>query len=109
MRLIAERAQQLVPGAAKRALNDQTTLAAPRAKNARSEAANMRREVTPAAPVPGNPQAHDGRDKEPALSTRSDERLASKGRVDYRKLRHDQILDLSHAKCTSVQWPQKHQ
>src|SRR5260370_8161179 len=65
VRLIVERAQQLVPGAAKRALNDQTTLAAPRAKNARSEAANMRREVTPAAPVPGNPQAHDGRHKEP--------------------------------------------
>lgn len=96
VRLIGERAQELVPGAAKRALNDwtQTTLAAHRGKNARVDAASTRREVTPAAPGPGNSQAHDGRHKEPAHSTRRNERPASKGRVDYRKLSDDQILDL---------------
>jgi hypothetical protein len=96
VRLIGERAQQLVPSAAKRALSDwtQTTLAAHRGKNARSEAPTVRREVTPAAPGPGNSQAHDGRHKEPARSTRSNERPAPKGRVDYRKLSDDQILDL---------------
>jgi hypothetical protein len=96
VRLIGERAQQLVPGAAKRALNDwtQTTLAAQRGKNARSEAATARREVTPASPAPGNSQAHDGRHKESARSPRSNERPVSKGRVDYRKLSDDQILDL---------------
>jgi hypothetical protein len=96
VRLIGERAQQLVPGAAKRALNDwtQTTLAAHRGKNARADAATVRREVTPVAPGPGNSQAHDGRHKEPARSTRSNERPASKGHVDYRKLSDDQILDL---------------
>jgi hypothetical protein len=96
VRLIGERAQQLVPSAAKRALNDwtQTTLAAHRGKNARSDAATVRRELAPASPAPGNPQAHDGRHKEPARSTRSNERPASKGRVDYHKLSDDQILDL---------------
>jgi hypothetical protein len=96
VRLIGERAQQLVPSAAKRALNDwtQTTLAAHRGKNARSNAATVRREVTPAAPGPGNLKAHDGRQKEPARATRSNERGASKGRVDCRKLSDDQILDL---------------
>jgi hypothetical protein len=96
VRLIGERAQQLVPGAAKRALNDwtQTTLAAHRGKNARVDPASTRREVTPAAPGPGNSPARDGRHKEPARSTRSNERPASKGRVDYRKLSDDQILDL---------------
>jgi len=96
VRLIGERAQQLVPSAAKRALNDwtQTTLSAHRGKNARSDAAAVRREVTPAAPGAGNSQANDVRQKEPARATRSNESPASKGRVDYRKLSDDQILDL---------------
>src|SRR5271170_7049682 len=49
VRLIGERAQQLVPGAAKRALNDwtQTTLSAHRAKSGRADAAS-RAELTPA-------------------------------------------------------------
>jgi hypothetical protein len=96
VRLIGGRAQQLVPGAAKRALNDwtQTTLAAHRGKNTRSEAATARREVAPASPGAGYSQVHDVRNQEPARSTRSNERPASKGRVDYRKLSDDQILDL---------------
>jgi len=95
VKLISERAQQLVPSAAKRALNDwtQTTLAAHRSKNARSDSATGRRELTPAAQVPGNSQAHDGTNKQPARSARSNERPPSKGRVDYRKLSDEQILD----------------
>jgi hypothetical protein len=94
VRLIGERAQQLVPSATKRALNDwtQTTLAAHRSKNDRSNSATVRREVTAAAPGPRD--VRDGRQKEPARSTRNNERPASKGRVDYRKLSDDQILDL---------------
>src|SRR5467141_3744447 len=51
VRLIAERAQQLVPIAARRVLNDwtQTTLAAHRSKNARVDAASSRREIAPAS------------------------------------------------------------
>jgi len=95
VRLIGERAQQLVPSAAKRALSDwtQTTLAAHRGKNARFDAATVRRGVPPAAARPRDSQAHGGKPKE-AHSTRTDERPASKGRVDYRKLSDDQILDL---------------
>jgi hypothetical protein len=54
VRLIGDRAQQLVPGATKRALRDwtQTTLAAHRGKNAQVDAASARREVAPAAPSP---------------------------------------------------------
>jgi hypothetical protein len=94
VKLISERAQQLVPTAAKRALSDwtQTTLAAHRSKNARSDSATLRRELTPAAQGPGS-QAHDGTIKQPARSTRSNERPLSKGRVDYRKLSDEQILD----------------
>jgi hypothetical protein len=95
VKLISERAQQLVPSAAKRALNDwtQTTLAAHRSKNARSDSATVRRELTPAAQGLGNSQAHDGANKQPARSTRSNERPPSKERVDYRKLSDEQILD----------------
>ena len=54
VRLIGERAQQLVPGATKRVLNDwtQTTLAAHRVRGARADAASARREVTPASGEP---------------------------------------------------------
>jgi len=52
VRLIGERAQQLVPIAAKRVLNDwtQATLAAHRARGDRADSASMRREVAPASP-----------------------------------------------------------
>ena len=95
VRLIGERAQQLVPSAAKRALNDwtQTTLAH-RGKNARSDAATARREVTPAAPGPRESQGHSAKQTETSRSARTEGRGPSKGRVDYRKLSDDQILDL---------------
>jgi len=94
VRLIGERARQLVPGATKRALSDwtQTTLAAHRGKGARTDAFSARREVDPVALGPRDVPA--GKQKEIARSTLPVERTASKGRVDYRKLSDDQILDL---------------
>jgi len=100
VRLIGERAQQLVPVAAKRVLNDwtQATLAAHRGKSARADATSARREVAPASPEsrraspPAGPSAgsNRARSQEPDRgSARSDSR-----RVDYRKLSDEQILDL---------------
>jgi hypothetical protein len=91
VRLIDERARQLVPGAAKRVLNDwtQTTLAAHRGKSAQADAAATRREVAPAASSTVPAQA--------ATGERSNERRLSTNRarpVDYRKLSDEQILEL---------------
>jgi hypothetical protein len=93
VRLIGERAQQLVPVAAKRVLNDwtQATLATHRGKSARSEATSARREVAPAS-LPTGPAASSNRAQTQAPNrgpARSDPR-----RVDYRKLSDEQILDL---------------
>jgi hypothetical protein len=100
VRLIGERAQQLVPMAAKRVLNDwtQTTLAAHRGKNARADATSARREVPPAsldsrnASLPSGSSASSsrGHNQDPNRSAaRSDTR-----RVDYRKFSDEQILEL---------------
>ncbi len=100
VRLIGERAQQLVPVAAKRVLNDwtQTTLAAHRARGDRSNAASARREVAPASAAPrmaSFPAGSSGEsnrtpNQDPNRNaTRSDAR-----RVDYRRLSDEQILDL---------------
>jgi hypothetical protein len=91
VRLIDERARQLVPSAAKRVLNDwtQTTLAAHRGKSAQADAAATRREVAPAASSTAAAQA--------ATSERSSERSLSTNRArppDYRKLSDEQILEL---------------
>jgi len=95
VRLIGERAQQLVPVAAKRVLNDwtQTTLSAHRSKSTRADAASTRREV---APVSGEPSRNRMGNTVAATPSpgRSDARKASAGRVDYRKLSDEQILDL---------------
>jgi hypothetical protein len=88
VRLINDRAQQLVPGAAKRALHDwtQATLAAHRSSSSRADAASSRREVaTAAAPVPNSLSAQ---------TPRANGRPAGNGRVNYRKLSDEQILDL---------------
>jgi hypothetical protein len=100
VRLIGERAQQLVPVAAKRVLNDwtQTTLAAHRARGDRSDVASSRREVAPAstesrgASLQASTFTNSGRDPSQGANRgapRSDTR-----RVDYRKLSDQQILDL---------------
>lgn len=91
VRLIGERAQQLVPVAAKRVLSDwtQTTLAAHRSKTSRAETASTRREVALAASSSVPAQA--------ATRERSTERSLSTNRarpLDYRKLSDEQILDL---------------
>jgi hypothetical protein len=91
VRLIGDRAQQLVPVAAKRVLNDwtQATLASHRSGSARTDAASTRREVAPAASSPVHAQA--------AARERGTERSLSTNRtrpLDYRKLSDEQILDL---------------
>jgi hypothetical protein len=93
VRLIGERAQQLVPVAAKRVLNDwtQATLSAHRDKSARADATSARREVAPAS-SPAGSAASSNRTQTQAPNrgpARSDPR-----RVDYRKLSDEQILDL---------------
>lgn len=96
VRLIAERAQHLVPGATKRALNDwtQATLAAHRGKSSNTETPSSRREVAPEAPLPRPSQAHTAPRNAAARSARTDGHGPSQGRVDYRKLSDEQILEL---------------
>lgn len=106
VRLINDRAQQLVPSAARRALNDwtQATLAAHRSRTTRNETTASRRAVAPAAPVPGafgashTPVAHPVRGealtKAVPQTPRSDAHAAGKNRLNYRKLSDEQILDL---------------
>jgi hypothetical protein len=93
VRLIGERAQQLVPGAAKRVFNDwtQTTLAAHRGQTARADSSLARREVTPAsASSPAGPARASSREPGPDSS-----RGATRSRaVDYRKLSDEQILEM---------------
>ncbi|MGC1088429.1 MAG: hypothetical protein WA894_08330, partial [Candidatus Acidiferrum sp.] len=96
VRLIGERAQQLVPVAARRALNDwtQTTLAAHRGTNVRTDSASARRELAPAAAHQRDSQEHNARSRDAARSSRPEARSVSKGRVNYGKLSDEQILDL---------------
>jgi len=97
VRLIGERAQQLVPVAAKRVLNDwtQTTLATHRGNTVRTEAANARREVAPAS-LPASSSTSSGRSRgeDHALAPNNAAARSDPRRVDYRKLSDEQILDL---------------
>jgi hypothetical protein len=95
VRLIGERAQQLVPVAAKRVLNDwtQTTLAAHRGNSSRADAASTRREVTPASDEPSRDLGAN-KPGAPSRATRTDVSRTQSGRIDYRKLSDEQILDL---------------
>jgi hypothetical protein len=91
VRLIDDRARQLVPVAAKRVLNDwtQTTLAAHRGNTARTDVASARREIAPASlPAGSSASSHAQQRPDP-------NRGAARSRaVDYRKLSDEQILDL---------------
>jgi hypothetical protein len=90
VRLISERAQQLVPGAAKRVLNEwtQTTLAAHRGRTQRADAAPARAEVAVAS-VAERPA---GNQKTP---TRRQDVSATKSQaINYRKLSDEQILEM---------------
>jgi hypothetical protein len=92
VRMIGDRARQLVPSAAKRVLSDwtQTTLAAHRGKTERADAALARREVEPATlPTNSSRETPSQTSRLEAGATRSAPRA-----VDYRKLSDEQILNL---------------
>jgi hypothetical protein len=90
VRLIANRAQQLVPGAAKRVLNEwtQTTLAAHRGRTQRADSASARTEVALAF-VPARPA---GNQKTP--TRRQDATTTRSQPINYRKLSDEQILEM---------------
>ena len=97
VRVIAERAQQLVPTAAKRVLNEwtQTTLAAHRGRTQRAETASARADVAlasaPGRPA-GNQQEHPRRQDAPRAAGQAS---ATKSRqINYRKLSDEQILEM---------------
>ena len=107
VRLINDRAQQLVPSAAKRALNDwtQATLAAHQARTRTANANSLRADVLPAAgqgsgpsALPANTASTARDEKNRAVSSRAAQfnspRSPHGSRVDYRKLSDEQILDL---------------
>jgi hypothetical protein len=97
VRLIGERAQQLVPGAAKRVLNEwtQTTLAAHRGRTQRADAAPGRAEVATVSA----PERPVGNERTPAhrqeASRSSGQASAMRSQlVNYRKLSDEQILEM---------------
>ncbi len=103
VRLIDDRARQLVPSAARRVINDwtQTTLAAHRGKASRTDVATARREVEPVAaqglpgqvgvsPAVSSHAAHT----RPGAGSHGNAKRSDARRVDYRKLSDEQILDL---------------
>src|SRR5579864_2360238 len=96
VRLISDRAQQLVPGAAKRVLNEwtQTTLAAHRGRTQRPDPAPVADVAL--ASVPARPA---GSEQRPARSQdaprTSGQASATKSQpINYRKLSDEQILDM---------------
>jgi len=97
VRLIGERAQQLVPVAAKRVLNDwtQTTLAAHRGNATRADSASSRSNIAGDVAQALRPEevrsSRKTMEKSAGLKARA---TASDRRVDYRKLSDEQILDL---------------
>ena len=91
VRLIGDRARQLVPGAAKRVLQDwtQTALAAHRSHTSQNEAAAGRSDLVPANGDTRSSRSQAGDTSRP--STRNDNRGV---KVDYHKLSDEQILNL---------------
>jgi hypothetical protein len=104
VRLIDDRARQLVPSAARRVINDwtQATLAAHRGKASRGDAASIRRELEPVV-VPGPPARQAGlspvaasqaAQTRPGVDPHRNASRSDARRLDYRKLSDEQILDL---------------
>lgn len=104
VRLIDDRARQLVPSAARRVINDwtQTTLATHRGNASRGDAASSRTEIEPVAT---HGSVTRGESTSPAAFSQAAQtrpgadphRNASRSdarRLDYRKLSDEQILDL---------------
>ena len=105
VRVIAERAQQLVPIAAKRVLNEwtQTTLAAHRGRTQRADSASSKADVAQARPeaygrasVParsaGNEQTHGRGQDAPRASGQAS--TTKSRQINYRKLSDEQILEM---------------
>jgi hypothetical protein len=90
VRLIGERAQQLVPVTAKRVLSEwtQTTLASHRARTSRADAALSRQEVATAS-SPGNHASRPSSRQGDATNTGRTGR-----KPDYGRLSDEQILDM---------------
>src|ERR1700682_1340609 len=90
VRLIADRAQQLVPGAAKRVLNEwtQTTLAAHHGRSQRPDAGSARPDAAQAS-LPAHPV---GSEKTPGR--RQDGGVSRSHSINYRKFSDEQILDM---------------
>jgi len=97
VQLIGDRAQQLVPGAAKRVLNEwtQTTLAAHRGRAQRADATSARTEVA-AASVPARPAGSENRHARQQHAPRSSAQASStkSQTINYRKLSDEQILEM---------------
>jgi hypothetical protein len=90
VRLINERAQQLVPGAAKRVLNEwtQTTLAAHRGRTQRTETMSPRADVALAS-VPARTVSDQ------KIQTRRQDASATRSQpINYRKVSDEQILEM---------------
>jgi hypothetical protein len=94
VRLIDERAKQLVPGAAKRVLQDwtQTTLATHRSRTRQNETAAARSDLAPANSDAASSRLQTGDNSRP--SARNDNRSGKGTKVDYRKLSDEQILEM---------------
>ncbi len=94
VRLIDERAKQLVPGAAKRVLQDwtQTTLATHRSRTRQNETAAARSDLAPANGDTKTPPLRSGNTSQ--TSDRNKSGGNRSGKVDYRKLSDEQILNL---------------
>lgn len=90
VRLISDRAQQLVPGAAKRVLSEwtQTTLAAHRGRTQRADATSVRADVALAS-VPARPIRN-----EQTQARRQGGSATKSQAINYRKFSDEQILDL---------------
>src|SRR6266404_5821917 len=97
VRVIAERAQQLVPVAAKRVLNEwtQTTLAAHRGRTQRADSASSKADVASAS-VPARPISNSQtQTRRQDTSRGAGQASTTKSRqINYRKLSDEQILDL---------------
>ncbi len=91
VRLIGERARQLLPTAAKRVINEwtQTALAAHRARTVRADAASARLDVAPASSPAVMSGAREGQNRRPDAGAPRPSQT-----IDYRKLSDAQILEL---------------
>jgi hypothetical protein len=96
VRLIGDRAQQLVPGAAKRVLNEwtQTTLAAHQGRTQRLDAASARADVTQASAPARSADSGTYARRQDASSGARQSGAARSQPINYRKLSDEQILEL---------------